>query len=211
MTNRHAPPDSITTGHEMLCQRRTYFDQVTNALVVQICQGDYYVTSRATEMLSTLLGSCIAVCMRDPASGFGGMNHFLLPTGVGADEDQRTPMIYGSYLIELLTNALLKRGAKRNQIEVKLFGGANITQHTMKYGHANADFVEEYMRRERLNVIASDLRGFRPRRVRYCPHNGRAQMCYRTTASYAELAAQETKLLSSPRMAEQNNKVVIFR
>lgn len=89
---------------------------------VHIIQGEYKVVSDPDVVLTTILGSCVAACLRDPVSGVGGMNHFLLPgTGsvTGGDATR-----YGVHLMELLINGLLKQGARRDRLEAKIFGGA---------------------------------------------------------------------------------------
>ncbi|MBF0306674.1 MAG: chemoreceptor glutamine deamidase CheD, partial [Alphaproteobacteria bacterium] len=57
---------------------RRYLDQATGLTMVQVQQGDCYVTNDPNEVLCTVLGSCVAACVRDEAIGWGGMNHFLL-------------------------------------------------------------------------------------------------------------------------------------
>ena len=56
-------------------------------LRVHVGQGEHYVTSDPAIMLTTILGSCVAMCLRDPLAGVGGMNHFLLPEGSGSGPD----------------------------------------------------------------------------------------------------------------------------
>jgi hypothetical protein len=75
-------------------------------------------------MLTTVLGSCVAACLRDPVAGVGGMNHFLLPDGAGAGTDAGRR--YGAYAMELLINELIKAGARRERLEAKLFGGGRM-------------------------------------------------------------------------------------
>ncbi|MGQ0455835.1 MAG: chemoreceptor glutamine deamidase CheD [Hyphomicrobium sp.] len=191
--------------------RRIFFDSRLNSLVVWVCQGDYYVSSSPYEILSTVLGSCIAVCMRDPASGCGGMNHFLLPSG-GRHDDAASgaALRYGSYSIERLTNALIARGALRERLEVKVFGGANMMSGGANYGHANADFVEAYLKREGLKVMARSLRGNQPRRLRFHPVSGKAQFYEGREIQCAEVAAQESRLALQLRGANVKSSIEIF-
>ncbi len=139
---------------------------------VQITQGETYVTSDPEEVLTTVLGSCIAACLRDPEIGVGGMNHFLLPEGNGDDKDA---MRYGVNAMELLVNGLLKRGAARNRLEAKLFGGANVVSGLTGIGWRNAAFAEQFLANEGISVVGGDIRGVRPRRVQYWPVTGRAR------------------------------------
>lgn len=143
--------------------------------LTNVPQAGFRLTDDDTEVLSTVLGSCVAVCIRDPATGRGGMNHFLLPT---PDTDFRDlesiAMRYGSFAIERMVNKLIAGGAERNRLEIKVFGGANMFDGTSQIGSRNADFVEEYLQTEGLGVIAANLRGNNARKVRYHPATGAA-------------------------------------
>ena len=75
--------------------------------------------------LTTILGSCVAACIYDPARGVGGLNHFLLP---GADPRDRQNIKYGAYAMEQLINAVVRRGAQRGGLQAKLFGGASVVR-----------------------------------------------------------------------------------
>lgn len=157
--------------------RRRYFDQRLNAVVVWVPQGDLYVSSNRNEVLSTVLGSCIAVCMHDPVAKLGGMNHFLLPAWHNNDRSESAiAMRYGSNLIGRLINHLLLRGAARERLEVKVFGGGNVLADSGNYGHANADFVEAFLDLEGFKIVARSLRGVKPRRLKFHPASGRALM-----------------------------------
>lgn len=139
---------------------------------VHVVQGEYYVTDDPSIVLTTILGSCVAACMRDPVARVGGMNHFLLPEGVaasGAPEALR----YGVHSMELLVNGLLTRGARRDRIETRLFGGARMVQGLTDIGEKNATFAEDFLRRENLAYLGGSLRGNHGRRVQFWPVAGR--------------------------------------
>lgn len=190
--------------------RRRFFDQRLNSIVIWVSQGDYYVSSSPLEVLSTVLGSCIAVCMRDEAAGCGGMNHFLLPFRASDDADDGVALRYGCYSIERLTNALIQRGARRERLEVKVFGGANIMGGGSNCGHANADFVESYLAREGLRIAASNLRGTQPRRLRYFPSAGLAQFYEGRGIPPAAIAAREANLAQAVQTAQAQSRIEIF-
>jgi chemotaxis protein CheD len=88
---------------------------------VKVLPGEYYV-SLEDMMITTVLGSCIAACIWDSKARAGGMNHFMLPEGDSNDGGGR----YGSYAMELLINQLLKAGARRESMQAKIFGGAQV-------------------------------------------------------------------------------------
>ncbi|WP_454727256.1 MULTISPECIES: chemoreceptor glutamine deamidase CheD [Cupriavidus] len=164
-------PEAIAT--------RTYFDREFGKQAIKLLPNEYYVT-REDVVLTTVLGSCVAACIRDEAAGVGGMNHFMLPdddgAGAGTDRLLSASMRYGSYALEVLINELLKMGARRERLEAKVFGGgavlANMT--TLNIGDRNAEFVLKYLKTEEIRVAAQDLRGPHARRVSYFPLTGLA-------------------------------------
>ncbi len=139
---------------------------------VHVGQGEHHVTADPDVMLTTILGSCVALCLRDSRTGIGGMNHFLLPEGAGAGTDAGRR--YGAYAMELLINDILKMGARRETLEAKLFGGGRMFNALRDVGASNADFAEKFMRDEGIPVVGGSLRGSGGRRVQYWPSTGRA-------------------------------------
>ena len=144
---------------------------------ILVIQGEYRITDDAGAVLSTLLGSCVAACMRDPVAGVGGMNHFLLP-GASGQSTTGAAERYGVHAMELLVNALLSRGAQRNRLEVKLFGGAATVSGLSDVGAQNARFAKEFIDRERLMLASECLGGQRGRRLQYWPVSGRARRIF---------------------------------
>src|ERR1700712_1014008 len=141
---------------------------------ITVVQGEYRVSSRPDVVLSTLLGSCVAACLHDPVAGVGGMNHFLLP-GTDREDDGTSSLRYGAYAMELLVNGLLAQGAKRGRLEAKLFGGARMLAGLTDLGSRNAEFAEDYVRRENIAFVGGSLRGERGRRIEFWPHSGRTR------------------------------------
>lgn len=191
--------------------RKSHFDVGAGATAIWIFQGDFYVSSRPDLFLTTVLGSCIAVCIRDSVVGCGGMNHFLLPDA--EDRNEHFPSLalrYGSYSIERLINAILSRGGKRERLEVKVFGGANVMGGTSEIGSRNVDFIEHYFAKERLPIGAADLRGSYPRKLRYFPTTGRAQVCHLRDHEANEAIQSETTLRNKVSFAKVSGPVEIF-
>ncbi len=139
---------------------------------IHVGQGEHHVTSDRNVMLTTILGSCVAMCLRDPDTGVGGMNHFLLPEGAGAGTDAGRR--YGAYAMELLINDVMKAGARRDRLEAKLFGGGRMFDSLRDVGTANADFAERFLRDEGIALVGGSLRGSGGRRLHYWPATGRA-------------------------------------
>ena len=141
---------------------------------VHIIQGEAKWGQGEDLVLTTLLGSCVAACIRDPVAGVGGMNHFLLPGGGGEHGSSRSES-YGLYLMELLLNGLFKLGARRERLEVKLFGGARTVGGLSDIGAKNAAFAKQFLAMEQLTYAGGNLGGENGRRIEYWPHTGRAR------------------------------------
>lgn len=137
---------------------------------IHIIQGEQYVTDDPEVMLTTILGSCVAACLRDPDVGIGGMNHFLLPDTEAGGAVQR----FGAHAMELLINDILRRGGRRHRLEAKLFGGGRMFDGLTDVGEANAAFAERFLRNEGVPVVGGSLRGGKARRLQYWPVSGRA-------------------------------------
>jgi chemotaxis protein CheD len=154
-----------------------------------VVQGEYFVSDDPEAVLITILGSCVAACLHDPVAGVGGMNHFLLPgtdartdsgAGSGAGNaagnfDRGDMRRFGTHAMELLINGLLKRGARRERLQAKLFGGARLIEGLCDVGAQNAAFAERFLRDEGLRLEGGSLRGTQARRVQYHPASGRAR------------------------------------
>ncbi|MCP5361813.1 MAG: chemoreceptor glutamine deamidase CheD [Hyphomicrobiales bacterium] len=153
-----------------------YYDQIHEISVVKLFSGDCYVTADRGEMLVTILGSCIAACVRDPVAGVGGMNHFLLPgdTAGGKVLDESTR--YGAFAMEQLINSIMKLGGKKERLEVKIFGGGNVIQNTSMIGDKNIAFVRQFLKDEGLKAVSEDVGGTFPRRVHYYPDTGKVMV-----------------------------------
>ncbi len=165
-------------GYEEILAPNHYFDRNFNIEAAKILPGEYYVTARDM-LLVTVLGSCVAACIRDPGSGIGGMNHFMLPEGGGDQHDLLSSSArYGSYAMEVLVNQLVKLGANRKRLEAKVFGGAAVLRGftTVQVGEKNSEFVRDYLRTERIRVVAEDLEGLYPRKVYFFPASGRVMV-----------------------------------
>ncbi|HET6396598.1 MAG TPA: chemoreceptor glutamine deamidase CheD [Pseudoxanthomonas sp.] len=167
-----------------------YRDPQFRVPAAKLLPTQYLVVDDGTALV-TVLGSCVAACIRDPMLRLGGMNHFLLPDGNGGDG---APARYGSYAMEVLINELLKRGASRKRLEAKVFGGANVLKGftSNPVGTRNAEFVRTYLDAERIPVVAEDLRGIHPRKVWFFPQTGKVMVYRLPHAHDAEVAAAES-------------------
>ncbi len=153
---------------------------------IHVIQGEHKISRDPDVVLTTILGSCVAACIRDPVAGIGGMNHFLLPGGEGAiaSDVER----YGVHAMELLLNALLAQGASRRRLEAKLFGGAKAIAGRADVGAMNAAFAVKFLQREQIAMVGECLRGGMGRRVQYWPVSGRARRSFLDYAQDAVVA-----------------------
>lgn len=150
-------------------EARTFFsDRTFGKVMVKVLPGEFYVTDEEM-IVSTVLGSCVAVCLVDTGRRVGGMNHFLLPEGVDATGR------YGLHAMELLINGLMKAGARRHRLEAKVFGGATVIRGAtaIRIGQRNVAFVDRFLEREGIPVAARDVLGESARKVLLFPDTGR--------------------------------------
>ncbi|MEQ8861275.1 MAG: chemoreceptor glutamine deamidase CheD [Pseudomonadales bacterium] len=166
---------AVVPGFESV---QRFWQPELHAYVAKILPGQYYV-SRGGEWIVTVLGSCVSACIRDPQAGVGGMNHFMLPdfdarggSGYGPDRADR----YGSHAMEHVINDVMKLGAERARLEVKIVGGGRILQQGQDIGALNIEFVRRYLRREGLNACGEHVGGNSPRRVCYDVISGRVRV-----------------------------------
>lgn len=155
-----------------------YFDKNFNHQAVKLLPGEYYVTNKDV-LLVTVLGSCVAACIRDCYSGIGGMNHFMLPDGGGdAGSPMNSSARYGAYAMEILINELLKLGARRCNLEAKVFGGGNVLEGltVANVGQRNANFVLKFLQTEKIRVNAQDLVDIYPRKVYFFPKTSKVMV-----------------------------------
>jgi chemotaxis protein CheD len=151
-----------------------YYDRQFDIEAAKILPGEYYVTRRDM-VIVTVLGSCVSACLRDRQSGIGGMNHFMLPDSGEETNPLSNSARYGTYAMEMLINQLIKLGARRANLEAKVFGGGNVMRHftVNNVGERNANFVLEYLKTENIRIVAQDLIGIYPRKVYYFPKTGK--------------------------------------
>src|SRR5690349_3712686 len=175
--------------------------------MVKVFPGEFYVTGKPDEVLVTVLGSCVSACIRDPIAKIGGMNHFMLPHHKsGSWGDDLKSARFGNFAMEKLINELIKAGASRDRMEIKVFGGGNVTESSNAVGSDNAAFVLRYLEAEGLSCAAQDLGGTLPRRIHYYASTGRVvRKLLNTSETYAvnrEETDYGTRLLSQKTSGE---------
>lgn len=188
-----------------------YFDHGFGCEAVKILPGEYYATDRDIALV-TVLGSCVAACIRDRVSGIGGMNHFMLPR-----EDNHNPLSrsarYGAFAMEVLINQLLRMGARRESLEAKVFGGGAVIPEftTINVGQSNATFVTDYLKKEQIHVSAGDLMGTAPRKVYYFPCTGRVMVRMIKRLHNRTIRNRETSYTQLLNTLPQSGDIEIFK
>lgn len=123
-------------------------------------------------MVTTVLGSCVAVCLWDSIRRVGGINHYLLPLWNG--EGLPTPK-YGNVAIDKLIDNMLALGCRKQNLVAKLFGGATLWENTeglMRVGERNVTLAEELLHERRIPIVSSDLQGASGRKILFNTENG---------------------------------------
>lgn len=179
--------------------------------IVRVLPGDFHVTDDPATTIVTVLGSCVAACIRNPFTGFGGLNHFMLPesesdewNGVSAANR------YGNFAMEALINAVLKSGCTRQDLEVKLFGGASMHNPVSNVGGKNAAFARHYLDVERIPLISADLGGDYGRRIHYSPATGKVQRLLLKDKEDRQVITEEARYGSSLRKVPFDGDIDLF-
>lgn len=193
---RRLADTGLGNGNQTLATRR-FFDATTSTWMVKVFPGEFFVTSKTDEVLVTVLGSCVSACIRDPRNGIGGMNHFMLPhshAGNWAGDLQSTR--FGNFAMEKLINELMKSGCSRDSLEIKVFGGGNVTDSQNCVGTDNSEFILRYLEAEGLRCIAQDLGGQLPRRIHYNPATGKVIRRLLGSGESGSVVREETEYVS---------------
>lgn len=147
----------------------TYFDRTFNRTAVKIQPGELHVTADDL-LITTVLGSCVSVCVRDRVTGVGGMNHFMLP---GREGKGGSCARYGIPAMEQLLEGILAAGGMAANLEAKVFGAGKINRALSDVGKKNAEFALDYLRDRNIPVTALDVGEAFPRKVCFSPRCGR--------------------------------------
>ena len=187
-----------------------YYDRNFGCDAAKILPGECYVTG-LDMVLVTVLGSCVAACMRDPQARLGGMNHFMLPEGGLDDSIASAPARYGVYAMELLINDILRRGGRRERLEAKVVGGGNVLRGfgADTVGARNAAFVLKFLETEGIRIVGRDLLDCHPRKVYYFPASGRLLVKELRNLENDTLAKRESQYRARL-AAEGHGKVELF-
>ncbi len=145
---------------------------------VYLHPGQLYVSVQSSAV-TTILGSCVSLCLWDPVAKIGGINHYLLPFWVG--DDIASPR-FGTVAIETLIENVLSLGARKNHLRAKLFGGACVIEAFREnkdhIGVVNARLAESMLHARSIPVVEQDLAGRRGRKLIFHTDDGAASIKY---------------------------------
>ena len=146
--------------------------------------------SSTPAILHTLLGSCVAVCLFDPHTRAGGINHIWIPRARPGETGAR----YGVHAMEILINQLMHLGCDRRRFVAKAFGGAELfpASTICSVGASNIQFVREFLATEKIPLVAERLGGDRPVHLYFYAHINRARLriVEQTRLHYSHLLAR---------------------
>jgi chemotaxis protein CheD len=153
--------------------------------------------------------------VRDVRLQIGGMNHFMLPVDESTGESawSQIPSAgtrYGNVAMEFLINGILRRGGHRNDLEVKLVGGARVLDLQMDIGARNVQFVRDYAKAEGFRVLAEDLGGQHPRKVIYDSRSGTVRVKHLARTERSHVADDERQYLQRIDHAPAGGGVELF-
>jgi chemotaxis protein CheD len=191
-----------------------YYERDFSRNAVKVMPGEFFV-GKEDIVISTVLGSCVSACIWDRTAKVGGMNHFMLPGGQGneAPSNDLTAASgrYGVFAMEQLINELIKHGARKSNLEAKVFGGGAVLRKfsTLNVGERNAAFVLDFLKTEGIRVISQDLMDIYPRRVAFFPSSGRA-LCKKLTSTDSSLVTAEQQYTAKINTTEVAGDIELF-
>lgn len=115
-------------------------------------------------LITTVLGSCVAVCLWDPNTEIGGMNHFMLPFWNG--KGLASPK-YGNIAIDTLINKMVETGVSKANIVAKIFGGGAVLNDSsvLNIGARNIRVAQKVLKENNINILSYSVGGNLGRKI----------------------------------------------
>lgn len=198
----------VITGFEHI---KRYWDAGRNSVVAKVLPGEFYV-SKNNEFISTVLGSCIAACVYDEILGIGGINHFMLPIQKTQESNGAHSLScrYGNWAMEYLINEVLKNGASRRNLKIKLFGGGQIIRSMTDIGLGNISFSNAYVKAEGLNLVAHDMGGPWPRKIFFHPQTGKVYVKKLCNLHNNTIEKREVRYMQNLEQQDKTTDIELF-
>ncbi len=134
--------------------------------------------SKTPYQINTILGSCVAVCLFDPVTLIGGMNHFMLPYWNG--QGLASPK-YGNIAIEKLVDKMISLGCNKNNLKAKIFGGGEVIETQVVQFHIglrNIEVAKQILEEKKIPIIASSVGGKLGRKIEFITSTGEVRQKY---------------------------------
>ena len=142
--------------------------------VVYLHAGQLFVSQEPTQA-TTILGSCVAICLWDPTIRVGGLNHFMLPNDIGTS--CASPR-YATFATATLLDNLVGLGCDRRRLQAKIFGGARVLSAFQRAGHdlgtQNIEVARLRLAEQRIPIVSEDVGGSHGRKLIFRTDNGMA-------------------------------------
>lgn len=176
-----------------------------NRTMVIIYPGEFFVSPH--DIIATVLGSCISVCIKDIKTGLGGMNHFMLPGDVRSEEMFTSASSkYGMFAMEQLIEEMIKNGGSKKHFQAKVFGGGHVLNFRKTDGNvpeSNIDFVRAFLKMEQVEIVKEDVGGYSGRKILYFPDTGKVLL--KRLKSTVDSKIIEAENLYKKKMFEERN------
>ncbi|MBP8081864.1 MAG: chemotaxis protein CheD [Spirochaetes bacterium] len=184
---------------------------------INLVAGDFFV-SKDDVVVSTVLGSCIAVCLYSDFSPYCGMNHFMLPQAGERYKNEKDIMhtdaaFYGINSMEMMMNALYKVGIKKEQLKAKVFGGGNVLKFNSAeatVGEKNVEFALRFLETEKIPVTACSVGGDYARKVIFFIKSKEILMA-KISKTLEHVVAEEEKTLHHRRKIKKDVSIFTDR
>lgn len=133
-------------------------------------QPGYIFSSMEPHIVSTVLGSCVSVCIWDETKNFGGMNHY---THANPIKKQKPSALFGSIAIPYMIDLLIKMGAQKTDLKAHIIGGAEKKElNSFKIGKQNVKLAEEMLKKNFIPIVTHDTGGEMGRKVVFDTETG---------------------------------------
>lgn len=173
-----------------------FHDSSSGLDIVQVMPGALYVSNKG-ECITTILGSCISVCLRDPVAGIGGLNHFMLPgLETDCDKDSDTNN-YGQFSMTQLIEKMEALGARSYRCDAKVFGGGNMFPNDQEIGARNIEFSTKYLKDMGIEVTSKDVGLSYSRRIRFFTDTGKVMVKRLRSLHNKHISEQQTDYKNS--------------
>ncbi|MGD9977747.1 MAG: chemotaxis protein CheD [Bacteroidales bacterium] len=129
-------------------------------------------------IVSTILGSCVAVCLFDTKTKRGGINHYMLPLWNG--QGLASPR-YGNIAIERLVERMIALGSSKSNLQAKVFGGGEVIETNVanfRIGERNIKIALELLNEYKIPIVAQSVGGSLGRKIEFLTHTGEVRQKY---------------------------------